>query len=219
MGSASPAASRTSATRSATPSRPPPRSSCTAATRSSTRRCAWARRMWGRGRIPFCARSQPRPWACPSSIPKGAGEAPLIEMVTDDSSQAPNAGSASASRMTFMGGRAVHDAAAEALASVERGRAPGPRHRAVPPHAALRPSTRETTAGRPNYRLRLRGPGRGGRGQYPHRQCAGAARSSACTTWARPSTASRWRARSRAAWRRPSATPCSKISRCATARS
>ncbi|MGA7730311.1 MAG: xanthine dehydrogenase family protein molybdopterin-binding subunit, partial [Chloroflexia bacterium] len=36
----------------------------------------------------------------------GAGEAPLIEMVTDDSGQAPNAGSASASRMTLMGGRA-----------------------------------------------------------------------------------------------------------------
>ena len=38
-----------------------------------------------------------------------------IEMVTDDSSLAPNAGSASASRMTVMGGRAVHDAAQEAL--------------------------------------------------------------------------------------------------------
>jgi Aerobic-type carbon monoxide dehydrogenase, large subunit CoxL/CutL homologs len=33
-----------------------------------------------------------------------------ITMLCDDSSQAPNAGSASASRMTFMGGRAVHDA-------------------------------------------------------------------------------------------------------------
>lgn len=38
-----------------------------------------------------------------------------ITMITDDSSQAPNAGSASASRMTLMGGRAVHDAAIEAL--------------------------------------------------------------------------------------------------------
>jgi CO/xanthine dehydrogenase Mo-binding subunit len=38
-----------------------------------------------------------------------------VEMITDDSSAAPNAGSASASRMTLMGGRAVHDAAAEAL--------------------------------------------------------------------------------------------------------
>jgi CO/xanthine dehydrogenase Mo-binding subunit len=38
-----------------------------------------------------------------------------VEMITDDSSTAPNAGSASASRMTLMGGRAVHDAAAEAL--------------------------------------------------------------------------------------------------------
>jgi CO/xanthine dehydrogenase Mo-binding subunit len=38
-----------------------------------------------------------------------------IMMITDDSSQAPNAGSASASRMTLMGGRAVHDAATEAF--------------------------------------------------------------------------------------------------------
>lgn len=38
-----------------------------------------------------------------------------IQMVTDDSSEAPNAGSASASRLTLMAGRAVHDAAAEAL--------------------------------------------------------------------------------------------------------
>jgi CO/xanthine dehydrogenase Mo-binding subunit len=38
-----------------------------------------------------------------------------IEMITDDSSEAPNAGSASASRLTLMAGRAVHDAAAKAL--------------------------------------------------------------------------------------------------------
>lgn len=39
-----------------------------------------------------------------------------VELVTDDSSEAPNAGSASASRLTYMAGRAVHDAAAKALA-------------------------------------------------------------------------------------------------------
>jgi CO/xanthine dehydrogenase Mo-binding subunit len=39
-----------------------------------------------------------------------------IEMITDDSSEAPNAGSASASRLTLMAGRAVHDAANKALA-------------------------------------------------------------------------------------------------------
>jgi CO/xanthine dehydrogenase Mo-binding subunit len=39
-----------------------------------------------------------------------------IEMITDDSAEAPNAGSASASRLTLMAGRAVHDAAHEALA-------------------------------------------------------------------------------------------------------
>jgi len=38
-----------------------------------------------------------------------------IGMITDDSAEAPNAGSASASRMTLMGGRAVHDAAKQAL--------------------------------------------------------------------------------------------------------
>jgi CO/xanthine dehydrogenase Mo-binding subunit len=44
-------------------------------------------------------------------------ELPLdrIEMITDDSSEAPNAGSASASRLTLMAGRAVHDASAKAL--------------------------------------------------------------------------------------------------------
>ena len=37
-----------------------------------------------------------------------------VMMICDDSSEAPNAGSASASRMTYMGGRAVRDAAAAA---------------------------------------------------------------------------------------------------------
>jgi CO/xanthine dehydrogenase Mo-binding subunit len=38
-----------------------------------------------------------------------------IELIADDSAEAPNAGSASASRLTLMAGRAVHDAAREAL--------------------------------------------------------------------------------------------------------
>ncbi len=38
-----------------------------------------------------------------------------ITMITDDSAEAPNAGSASASRLTLMAGRAVHDAAEQAL--------------------------------------------------------------------------------------------------------
>ncbi|MDQ3779692.1 MAG: xanthine dehydrogenase family protein molybdopterin-binding subunit [Chloroflexota bacterium] len=44
-------------------------------------------------------------------------ELPLdqIEMICDDSETAPNAGSASASRLTLMAGRAVHDAAVAAL--------------------------------------------------------------------------------------------------------
>ena len=39
-----------------------------------------------------------------------------VRMITDDSSEAPNAGSASASRLTLMAGRAVAEAAARALA-------------------------------------------------------------------------------------------------------
>ncbi|MFN8443970.1 MAG: xanthine dehydrogenase family protein molybdopterin-binding subunit, partial [Caldilineaceae bacterium] len=39
-----------------------------------------------------------------------------VTMITDDSSEAPNAGSASASRLTLMAGRAVQDAARSALA-------------------------------------------------------------------------------------------------------
>ena len=37
-----------------------------------------------------------------------------VELIAESSAEAPNAGSASASRMTLMGGRAVHDAALEA---------------------------------------------------------------------------------------------------------
>ncbi len=86
----------------------------------------------------------------PFERPEGRGEAPLIEMVTDDSSEAPNAGSASASRMTLMGGRAVYDAAAKALAAWNNGERPA---RAT---AQYRPPSTTgldpvTTAGRPNY--------------------------------------------------------------------
>jgi CO/xanthine dehydrogenase Mo-binding subunit len=38
----------------------------------------------------------------------------MVKLIAEDSSLAPNAGSASASRMTLLGGRAVHDAACEA---------------------------------------------------------------------------------------------------------
>jgi len=86
----------------------------------------------------------------PFERPEGGGEAPLIEMVTDDSSQAPNAGSASASRMTLMGGRAVHDACAEALAKWNAGERPArAKVQYRPPQTTgLDP---ETTAGKPNY--------------------------------------------------------------------
>ena len=73
-----------------------------------------------------------------------------VQMITDDSSQTPNAGSASASRMTLMGGRAVQDAAAAALAAwADEGRPARATVQYRPPATtALDPVT---TAGRPNY--------------------------------------------------------------------
>jgi CO/xanthine dehydrogenase Mo-binding subunit len=74
-----------------------------------------------------------------------------ISMITDDSSEAPNAGSASASRMTLMGGRAVHDAALAALRKwdedEERPAAATVQYR-PPATSRLDPAT---GAGRPNY--------------------------------------------------------------------
>ncbi len=74
-----------------------------------------------------------------------------IEMVTDDSAEAPNAGSASASRLTLMAGRAVHDAAAKALAanldSEDLHVTATAQYR--PP--ATTPLDPATGAGRPNY--------------------------------------------------------------------
>lgn len=71
-----------------------------------------------------------------------------ITMITDDSSEAPNAGSASASRLTLMGGRAVHDAALAA-----RAKFPGPGAKAtvqyLPPRTT--PLDPQTGAGIPNY--------------------------------------------------------------------
>ena len=72
-------------------------------------------------------------------------------MITDDSSQAPNAGSASASRMTLMGGRAVHDAALAALRKwgEEEDRPAIATVQYRPP--ATTPLHPITGAGRPNY--------------------------------------------------------------------
>ena len=71
-----------------------------------------------------------------------------ITMITDDSSEAPNAGSASASRLTLMAGRAVHDAALAA-----RAKFPGRNAKAtvkyLPPRTTI--SDPDTGAGIPNY--------------------------------------------------------------------
>jgi len=78
-------------------------------------------------------------------------ELPLeaVRMVTDDSSQAPNAGSASASRMTFMGGRAVKDAAEAARRNWVAGAKPEATVQYRPPRTT--PLDLETGDGIPNY--------------------------------------------------------------------
>jgi CO/xanthine dehydrogenase Mo-binding subunit len=73
-----------------------------------------------------------------------------IVMITDDSSEAPNAGSASASRLTLMAGRAVHDAAAEALQAWQDEERPAIATVQYRPPATT-PLDPVTTAGRPNY--------------------------------------------------------------------
>jgi CO/xanthine dehydrogenase Mo-binding subunit len=72
-----------------------------------------------------------------------------VAIVSDDSALTPNAGSASASRLTLMAGRAVHDAAVAARAAFERGERPEATVQYRPP--ATTPLDPETGAGTPNY--------------------------------------------------------------------
>ena len=72
-----------------------------------------------------------------------------VALISDDSAQTPNAGSASASRLTLMGGRAVHDAALAAHAAWERGERPVATVQYRPP--ATTPLDLETGQGLPNY--------------------------------------------------------------------
>ncbi|HEY7030313.1 MAG TPA: xanthine dehydrogenase family protein molybdopterin-binding subunit [Thermomicrobiales bacterium] len=74
-----------------------------------------------------------------------------VEMVTDDSAEAPNAGSASASRLTLMAGRAVAEAAAKALAEWRDTEQEfvAATHQYRPP--ATTPLDEVTGAGTPNY--------------------------------------------------------------------
>jgi CO/xanthine dehydrogenase Mo-binding subunit len=74
-----------------------------------------------------------------------------VTLVSDDSAEAPNAGSASASRMTLMGGRAVRDAALaarEQWSAAERYHAQATVQYHPPATTPLHPAT---GAGRPNY--------------------------------------------------------------------
>ncbi len=73
-----------------------------------------------------------------------------IVMITDDSSEAPNAGSASASRLTLMAGRAVQDAAVAALLAWADEERPAQATVQFRPPATT-PLDPITTAGRPNY--------------------------------------------------------------------
>jgi CO/xanthine dehydrogenase Mo-binding subunit len=71
-----------------------------------------------------------------------------VELIAEDSAQSPDAGSASASRMTLMGGRAVKDAAEAALANF-----PGPDAHATVQYRPPRTTALDplTGAGTPNY--------------------------------------------------------------------
>lgn len=72
-----------------------------------------------------------------------------VTIVHEDSAQAPNAGSASASRLTFMAGRAVHDAAAAARAAFLAGTGASATVQFRPkPTTPLDPTTGQ---GDPNY--------------------------------------------------------------------
>jgi len=71
-----------------------------------------------------------------------------VEIIADDSAEAPNSGSASASRLTLFAGRAVKDAAEEALRSYRSGGEPRAFVHYVPPSTT--PIDRVTGAGRPN---------------------------------------------------------------------
>jgi CO/xanthine dehydrogenase Mo-binding subunit len=72
-----------------------------------------------------------------------------VAIVSDDSTLAPNAGSASASRLTTMAGRAVHDAALAARTKFTLGETPEATVQYRPP--ATTALDLETGIGRPNY--------------------------------------------------------------------
>ena len=72
-----------------------------------------------------------------------------VALISDDSAETPNAGSASASRLTTMAGRAVHDAALAAKDAWQRGETPEATVQFRPP--ATTPLDLETGQGRPCY--------------------------------------------------------------------
>src|SRR5581483_8163988 len=79
-----------------------------------------------------------------------AAEALDLRLDAESSAESPNAGSASASRMTLMGGRAVYDAAVAALDAFARGERPAEATRTYRPPVTT-PLDPETGDGVPNY--------------------------------------------------------------------
>lgn len=73
-----------------------------------------------------------------------------VALISDDSSETPNAGSVSASRMTLMGGRAVHDACIAAKGEWDNEERPAVATIQYRPPPTT-PLDRNTGAGRPNY--------------------------------------------------------------------
>ena len=71
-----------------------------------------------------------------------------VQIIADDTAEAPNAGSASASRLTLFAGRAVKDAAEAALANYRNGEEPRAFVQYVPPDTTALDA--ETGRGRPN---------------------------------------------------------------------
>ena len=112
--------------------------------------------MSGKGRIPRSARWRPQAIGVPFDA---------VELVASDTASSGSAGSASASRLTFMSGNAIRGAAEIALQKWQDEERPAVGEYMYHPPATT-PFDPETRARRAELRLRLRGgSGRSG-GRY-----------------------------------------------------
>ena len=158
-GSASPAASRTSATASASRSRAGRRSNCTAARRSKRWSCGTAAAEVGQGShtaiMQMAAEAVGVPFEC-------------VRLIAADTAETQTSGSVSASRMTFMAGNAMRGAAAQALAAWKNEERPAKATFQYRPPKTT-PYDPMTGQSRAEFRLRLRGAGGRGRGRHRDR--------------------------------------------------